>query len=792
MTYTYAVANAGNTPLVGVDLTDDTPPCTAPTRGVDLSGNDDDTLDLGETWSYSCVSAGVTGSVLNTATVTGVPIDPTTDAEFPAPNPPVTDSDTAKVGVTNPELSLTKAVDHDVVFPGTTVTYTYAATNDGDADLRNDTGDAGWVADDTCAPVGYSGGDDGDGLLNPGETWSFTCQRTVNTPTLNIATIVAQPVSDGAPVGGVLTRHDIAFVDVASPGIAIAKTALTAVVLDPDAEPIRGPDTPDPRPAEYVYEVSNPGAVPLRDVDPSDDRCAPLALDPAGDVNGDGNLDPSEVWSYTCDTALEREQGTPAPVGAESALVTNTATVSGTPFLPDDPDATGPVQTASDTAQVLVIEPSLAITKSASAPVVRNGDSVTYRFEVRNTGDVGLDFIGPADDKCAPLAYESGDLEPANGILDGANGRNGLETWIYTCTRPIGLPTSPDTTDVNDVSVAGIDPLGNSYEATATAEVAVIDPAIELVKTVSDHLVLAGSEVTYGFDVTNSGLSPVAADDVLADLVLVDGAVPATPSCTRPALVSKSGGNQDDLLDRDPDEVWHYECTAKIDRLTVNVAEVRATAGTTAGLSFPVFAFDMQAVQAFHPGIEIVKTALPTELTAPGGPVVYRYEVRNTGDVPLANVAESIDDDTCAPVAYESGDIDGDGLLDSPRSIFEDASDEVWIFTCSASVTKNTVNTVVVTGTPVDPGGVELCEVVQEPESPQPQRAAVATSCDVEASDTAEVTVVPGRAPPGGMANTGVPYPVLLLLALAGAVMLVGTSLVIRGARRRSSAARSR
>ena len=45
-------------------------------------------------------------------------------------------------------------------------------------------------------------------------------------------------------------------------------------------------------------------------------------------------------------------------------------------------------------------------------------------------------------------------------------------------------------------------------------------------------------------------------------------------------------------------------------------------------------------MQPFHPAIEVIKTAEPTRLVG-GGPVTYTYEVRNTGDVPLADVAVS-------------------------------------------------------------------------------------------------------------------------------------------------------
>ena len=64
--------------------------------------------------------------------------------------------------------------------------------------------------------------------------------------------------------------------------------------------------------------------------------------------------------------------------------------------------------------------------------------------------------------------------------------------------------------------------------------------------------------------------------------------------------------------------------------------------------------------------------------------------------MPLADVAERITDDTCSPVRYVSGDQDDDGLLDTPNSIFEDAADETWIFTCTHDVDRDTTNTVVV------------------------------------------------------------------------------------------------
>ena len=216
VTYHYAVTNTGNVPLQGVTLADDTPPCTSPTfTGGDTDG--DGLLDLAETWQYAC-TATATADVVDTATVTGLPTQVTPTG------PAVTDTDQATVNVVSPDLALTKSVDEHLVLPGTTVTYSYVATNTGTASLRNPADPVGsptippvhWVTDDKCADVTYVSGDtDGNGLLDPGEAWHFTCQTAITTHTVNIASITAVTV---APVPVTLVRHALDVVDGRRPG----------------------------------------------------------------------------------------------------------------------------------------------------------------------------------------------------------------------------------------------------------------------------------------------------------------------------------------------------------------------------------------------------------------------------------------------------------------------------------------------------------------------------------------------------------------------------------------------
>lgn len=762
VTYTYAATNTGDTPLGSVQLVDDTPPCTDPDRDPDPNGNE--ILDVGETWNYSC-PASPASSVDNTATVSGAPLNPVSPTLEPFPGPPVTATDVASVDVQYPDLQLVKTVSASLVFPGTAVTYTYVAMNAGTADLALPAGRPDWIADDRCAPVVLQSGDDGDGLMNPGESWTFTCGATITVNTLNTAEIQGQPVVEGLPAGDPLSRTDQAVVLVVSPSIEVVKTALTPVVVDPAAGPVSGPDFPDPRPAQYAYEVTNTGFTPIEDVALVDDTCSAVT-GPSGDEGGDGVLGLGEVWQYTCETPLERSQGAPPPTGAESAIVQNTAEVMGIGFIP----GTDLTQAVSDTdiAQVLVIEPAIALTKVPTVngqPVsaVRDGTAVTYVFEVTNTGDVALVPGVLVDDKCGPPLYRSGDTD-GDGLLEGANSA-APETWIFTCERT--LDNTGALTDVNVATVSGVDPLGNVYEAAAQAEVSVIDPAIALVKEVSDHLVLLGSQVTYTFTVTNVGTSPDPANDALVDVNLFDIARPPLPDCRLPDRVDPAPG-ADDVLDRD--DTWVYACTTAVNRPTLNLATVTGHGGIMIGLDLLVADTDVQAVATFQPGIAITKTADPTAVVAPGGNVTYTYAVTNTGDVPLANVAETIADDTCSPIAYVSGDTDADGLLDTPDSIFEDEAEETWIFRCATFVSETTVNTAVVTGTPVDPTGDVLCEASDV----QVLLAAPFTGCDVDGSAQAIVRVVPPLPPTGGEIAAAVIGIAALMLALG--LLLVATA----------------
>ncbi|HEY4633410.1 MAG TPA: hypothetical protein VIH00_05780 [Candidatus Limnocylindrales bacterium] len=96
---------------------------------------------------------------------------------------------------------------------------------------------------------------------------------------------------------------------------------------------------------------------------------------------------------------------------------------------------------------------------------------------------------------------------------------------------------------------------------------------------------------------------------------------------------------------------------------------------------------DNYKVRFADPAISLDKVADPTEVPADGADVTYTYTVSNVGDTALSDV--TVEDDTCSPVDYVSGDDNTNDLLDL---------DEIWIFTCTMLITEDTTNVAIAHG----------------------------------------------------------------------------------------------
>ena len=169
LNYTIAVKNTGNVDLTHVMLTDDF--ASAMLDSGDTDG--DSVLDVSEIWIYKASHTVTQGemntgeAIVNVATVDTEQTDP--------------QSDDASTSVTQtPGLTITKDVDKTNVNSTGTLTYTIALDNTGNVDLTGVN-----LQDLKAYGLTITSGDDGDGVLETNETWTYKAYYDVTQADLN-------------------------------------------------------------------------------------------------------------------------------------------------------------------------------------------------------------------------------------------------------------------------------------------------------------------------------------------------------------------------------------------------------------------------------------------------------------------------------------------------------------------------------------------------------------------------------------------------------------------------------
>ncbi|HEY5383533.1 MAG TPA: ice-binding family protein [Candidatus Paceibacterota bacterium] len=179
VTYTYTATNIGTVAMHGVWVKDND---CSPVTYISGDTNSNSLLDTDEAWVYTCTKT-VSATVTNTASAHGQANGWDTYAFANA---------TVVVGapISPPLINIVKVPSRLTPLPsgGGTVTYTYTVTNPGVVDLHEVQ-----VTDDKCAPVSLISGDtNGDHLLQPDETWVYTCRTNISVSTRNVATALGK------------------------------------------------------------------------------------------------------------------------------------------------------------------------------------------------------------------------------------------------------------------------------------------------------------------------------------------------------------------------------------------------------------------------------------------------------------------------------------------------------------------------------------------------------------------------------------------------------------------------
>ncbi len=499
--YNYTVKNTGNVTLTNVTLVDD--------NGTAIASD-----DVPVTLTQTTLAPNATTTGTFTGTLTQVAIDAAnltniaTAKGIPPtgvnPNP-VTDTDTKTViPKATPAIDLVKKagliVDANadgVNSAGDTVKYDYTVKNTGNVTLTNvilvdDNGTPGLTTDDQTITLTNT-------TLTPGQTTTGTLTGTLTQAAIDAAVLTNIANVTGKPPTGpnVVDRDTQTVTPAGTPAIDLIKQA--GAIVDANADGVNSAgDT-----VKYDYTVKNTGNVTLTAVTLIDDNGTPtVATDDVPIVLANTTLTPGQSTTGTYTTTL-----TQAVLNA--GVLTNIADVSGKP-------PTGPNVTDKDTQTVTpALTAAIDLVKKAGTIVDANkdgvnsaGDTVTYDYTVKNTGNVTLTAVTLIDDNGTPtVTTDDVTIVLANTTLTPGQ----TTTGNYTTTLTQAVLNAGVLTNIADVT--GKPPTGPNVTDRDTQTVNPAGtPAITLVKTAgaivdfnNDNIQSAGDKVTYTYTATNTG-----------------------------------------------------------------------------------------------------------------------------------------------------------------------------------------------------------------------------------------------------------------------------------------------
>jgi uncharacterized repeat protein (TIGR01451 family) len=224
---------------------------------------------------------------------------------YTATNEPATGATAKDTTVVHPttDLSIATTAGTTNFYSGANITFTYSEHNDGDVPLTNVS-----VTDTNCnggnpMTTPDSGDTSNAGVLDPTETWIFSCTLTgVTSSGTASATASGFDASTGLyvrPCPPGTAQDSVCDADEADSlnySVINSSTQLT-VNADNTSLPVGGGTV------NFTYTETNNGNDPLSNVSVTDKNCNggnPMTTPDSGDTANPGILDPGEAWVFHC------------------------------------------------------------------------------------------------------------------------------------------------------------------------------------------------------------------------------------------------------------------------------------------------------------------------------------------------------------------------------------------------------------------------------------------------------------------------------------------------------------
>lgn len=660
--YGFTVRNTGNVTAHGIAITDPMPGLSAvtfdtwPDRQGDLGAGQSVTA----TASYTLTQADVdAGSVVNTATTTATdPAGATLSAK-----------DQATVMLpSSPSISLTKTGaldDPSTVGAGSGITYAFTATNDGNVTLTGVQ-----VADllPGLSSISYGSWPGKPGTLEPGQSVGATATYTATLADVNAGKVDNSAlVTATAPGGAVVSGTAVATVTLA-PNVALTlkKTATLQSAGAPKAGDI----------VDYSFVITNGGNVSLTGIALHDAMQGLSTVTYGAWPGAVGDLDPGQSVTATATYALTQDD-------LDRGSITNSAAVDG------ETTHGVPAEGSDAVTTPLAAAPSVTLSKHGeldTSGTPKAGDTITYTFDVTNSGNVTDDAVSIVDALPGLSAIAYGAWPAAAGVL--APGQHVTATAHYTLTQ-----ADLDTGDVdNQATASATGARGGPVTGGDSVDIELpAAPALALTKTADPahpSSAKAGDIVTYTFTATNTGNvtenGVAISDDMIGLGQLSYGSWPSAVGALAPGE-SVTATAEYTLTQADLDEGSVYN-------------EAAVTGHPVRGGAISTDDADVTIELPAAPALSFTKTGELASADRPeaGQSAEFTFTITNTGNVSVSDIA--IDDQLQGVSIPAFGDWPGDkGVLAPGESVVATAE---YILTQADVDSGSLSNTATATGTP--------------------------------------------------------------------------------------------